>query len=160
MNKSAFLRNLKREYFFEINSHGQLFHQDTKVKNFTSMHKHVPFLNFFFRNIKRNSLGRYPEYNYISQCGNEINYIKTDFPIVFHSLIDGNLIYGGNLKIKFDIEKVVCSKGSGLFLHEYGQNDCKYGVLKDSLVIKEFFDDLGEADISYNGKLYKLNWID
>lgn len=151
---------LQREYFFEINPHGQLFHEDVKHKNFTTQHTHIPFLNLFYRNITKNNTNNHPLYEYISNCGKEINYIKSKNPIVFQKLENEYLFYGGDLKIKFDIHKLRISRNDGLFYHLFDIRGIKYGVLRDALVLKLFFNDLDDEYITYKGVKHSINWID
>ncbi|KAI8901367.1 hypothetical protein BC833DRAFT_577924 [Globomyces pollinis-pini] len=99
-----------REYFYEIDHHGQLFLAETKHKNFTSCFKDITFLDFFYKRLTYNDQRNqyYPEYQYISPCGREMNYVKSlDAPIVFHKLIDNQLHYAGSLTIPFKPELYV-----------------------------------------------------
>ncbi|XP_064492156.1 UPF0598 protein C8orf82 homolog isoform X2 [Pseudopipra pipra] len=48
-----------REYFYYLDHQGQLFLDDTKVKNFITCFKDVSFLSFFFKHLERNRSGRY-----------------------------------------------------------------------------------------------------
>jgi hypothetical protein len=80
----------KREYFYFIDFHGQLFLEETTPKNFTTCFKDPKFLNFFFKRIRYNSKVN-NDYSYLSPCGVEVNFIKSeDSPIVFHDLIDSS----------------------------------------------------------------------
>jgi len=83
----------RREYFYYIDHHGQLFLDDARIKNFTSCFKDKEFLLFFFQRLKLNDTGNYEdEFPYLSPCGRERNYVRCDdVPIVFtHFLgIDG-----------------------------------------------------------------------
>lgn len=78
-----------REYFYFIDHNGMLFLDDSRMKNFTSCFKEKVFLNFFFKNIKNNSTGRYQdEFPYVSLCGIERNFIRCDdVPIVFTHIV-------------------------------------------------------------------------
>ncbi|KAF3835498.1 hypothetical protein F7725_028056 [Dissostichus mawsoni] len=50
-----------REYFYYIDHQGQLFLDETKVKNFVTCFKDVKFLVFFFSRLRSNQSGRYEE---------------------------------------------------------------------------------------------------
>ncbi|KAH9528984.1 hypothetical protein DERF_002893 [Dermatophagoides farinae] len=78
-----------REYFYYIDHNGMLFLDDSRMKNFTSCFKEKQFLNFFFKNIKFNKMGRYEkEFPYISLCGIERNFIRCDdVPIVYTHIV-------------------------------------------------------------------------
>ena len=49
----------RREYFYYIDHHGQLFLDDARIKNFTSCFKDKEFLLFFFQRLKLNDTGNY-----------------------------------------------------------------------------------------------------
>lgn len=75
----------RREYFYYIDHHGQLFLDDARIKNFTSCFKDKEFLAFFFTRLKLNDTGNYEnEFPYLSPCGRERNYVRCDdVPIVY-----------------------------------------------------------------------------
>lgn len=50
-----------REYFYYIDHQGQLFLDDTKVKNFITCFKDKQFLKFFFKRLKQNKTSRFEE---------------------------------------------------------------------------------------------------
>lgn len=75
--------NLAREYFYYLDHQGQLFLDDTKIKNFTSCYKEQAFLDMFFRNLRLNQNKYKNEFPYVSMCNNECNYLKCeDLPFV------------------------------------------------------------------------------
>ncbi|XP_061593259.1 UPF0598 protein C8orf82 homolog [Cololabis saira] len=78
-----------REYFYYIDHQGQLFLDDTKVKNFVTCFKDKNFLVFFFSRLKVNQSGRYEEdFPFLSPCGRERNFIRCDDrPVVFTHLL-------------------------------------------------------------------------
>jgi hypothetical protein len=80
--------NNVREYFYYLDHNGQLFMDDSRMKNFTSCFKDKQFLAFFFRSLKYTDVERYKEYfPYKSLCGREQNYLRCDDrPIVFTSI--------------------------------------------------------------------------
>ena len=90
-----------REYFYYVDHHGQLFLDDTKVKNFVTCFKDPGFLSFFFKRLKVNDTQRYQkQFPFISPCGRELNYIRCeDIPVVFTHIVDAST------KEVFDVEK-------------------------------------------------------
>ncbi|XP_056270224.1 UPF0598 protein C8orf82 homolog [Pseudoliparis swirei] len=78
-----------REYFYYIDHQGQLFLDDTKVKNFVTCFKDQPFLIFFFSRLRSNRSGRYEEdFPFLSPCGRERNFVRCDDrPVVFTHLL-------------------------------------------------------------------------
>ncbi|XP_064255710.1 UPF0598 protein C8orf82 homolog [Passer domesticus] len=92
-----------REYFYYLDHHGQLFLDDTKVKNFVTCFKDVAFLSFFFRRLQRNRSGRYEaHFPFVSRCGRERNFLRcSDLPVVFTQVLpagggaDSRLSYCG-----------------------------------------------------------------
>ncbi|XP_070574121.1 UPF0598 protein CG30010-like [Ptychodera flava] len=151
-----------REYFYYIDHQGQLFLDDTKVKNFITCFKEQQFLAFFFRQLKINKTNRYAEdFPYISLCGPECNYIRCDDrPIVYSHIIqrpkeDGPegaediLTYGGagdRLTVKFEPEKLCMLPQSGRVYHPAKAKVGGVGLIKSSLGIEisKYFE-FGEA---------------
>ncbi|XP_008282286.1 UPF0598 protein C8orf82 homolog [Stegastes partitus] len=78
-----------REYFYYIDHQGQLFLDDTKVKNFVTCFKDKQFLVFFFNRLRFNQSGRYEEdFPFLSLCGRERNFVRCDDrPVVFTHLL-------------------------------------------------------------------------
>ncbi|NWY22573.1 CH082 protein, partial [Aphelocoma coerulescens] len=81
-----------REYFYYLDHQGQLFLDDTKVKNFITCFKDVGFLSFFFKHLERNRSGRYEaEFPFLSRCGRERNFLRCeDLPVVFTQILPGS----------------------------------------------------------------------
>ncbi|KAJ3181906.1 hypothetical protein HDU85_003422 [Gaertneriomyces sp. JEL0708] len=140
----------KREYFYHIDSHGYLFLQETKIRNFTSCFKDKPFLNFFFQNLLPNVTQQHPEYEWISPCGPEMNFIKAeDTPIVYHSLTSDNshLSWAGDLRHPFHPQDIVVGTSGRLYypspvrwdvealLEQRLSWKLRYSLLKSSLVV-------------------------
>ncbi|XP_005533802.1 PREDICTED: UPF0598 protein C8orf82 homolog [Pseudopodoces humilis] len=96
-----------REYFYYVDHQGQLFLDDTKVKNFITCFKDVGFLSFFFKHLERNRSGRYQvEFPFLSRCGRERNFLRCDdVPVVFTQILPGS---GGNSLLSY------CGGGSQL----------------------------------------------
>ncbi|KAG5263201.1 hypothetical protein AALO_G00283700 [Alosa alosa] len=78
-----------REYFYYLDHQGQLFLDDTKVKNFITCFKDQHFLVFFFSRLRVNHSGRYDQlFPYVSPCGRERNFLRCDDqPVVFTHLL-------------------------------------------------------------------------
>jgi hypothetical protein len=94
----------QREWFYYIDHKGFLFLEETEPKNYTSCLKDDNFLNFFFKNLRPNQTDKLNDYPYLSPCWGEQNYVKCHSnPVVFREM-DGEdqLVYGGDLKVKFD----------------------------------------------------------
>ncbi|CAM9137111.1 unnamed protein product [Lampetra planeri] len=80
-----------REYFYYMDHQGQLFLDDTKVKNFVTCFKDKHFLVFFFSRLRFNHSGRYQDdFPFLSLCGRERNFLRCDDrPVVFTHLLQG-----------------------------------------------------------------------
>mmetsp|Transcript_24534 Transcript_24534/g.60162 ORF Transcript_24534/g.60162 Transcript_24534/m.60162 type:complete len:199 (+) Transcript_24534:210-806(+) len=125
--------------------------EQTFPKNIASSIKDPKFLNFFFRNLRytgeRESSflqesGVEGDYPFVSLCGLEVNYIRPACtPIVFHSLEDGDLVFGGSMTQPFDYSYLAMSKNTGKIYHQLrvplkngnGQED--FGLLRSTVAI-------------------------
>nr|XP_002735137.2 PREDICTED: UPF0598 protein C8orf82 homolog [Saccoglossus kowalevskii] len=141
-----------REYFYYIDHQGQLFLDDTKVKNFITCFKEKKFLVFFFRQLKKNNTTRYVEhFPYISLCGVERNFIRCDDrPIVYSHIVEKPspdnpeethdvLSYEGTaeaLTVKFEPEKLCMLPQSGRVYHPAKLKVGGVGLIKSSLAIE------------------------
>ncbi|KAM8966345.1 UPF0598 protein C8orf82 homolog [Pelodytes ibericus] len=136
-----------REYFYYIDHQGQLFLDDTKVKNFITCFKDKQFLVFFFKQVKRNMSGRYQEdFPYISPCGRERNFIRCDDrPIVFTHLERDEssgptlLSYcggGDKLTRSFEPQKLVMLPENGRVYHPAPDQCGGVGLVKSSLAFE------------------------
>lgn len=139
-----------REYFYYIDHQGQLFLDDTKVKNFITCFKDKQFLKFFFKRLKQNKTSRFEEdFPFISPCGLEINYIRCDdVPVVFATIIEdadggsrspGLLTYSGigeTLTFPFQPEKVCMLPESGRIYHPGPEKVGGVALIKSSLAIE------------------------
>ncbi|GFN92217.1 upf0598 protein c8orf82-like [Plakobranchus ocellatus] len=137
-----------REYFYFIDHQGQLFLDDSKMKNFTSCFKEKDFLVFFFKRIKENTCGKYAhEFPYVSPCGREKNYVRCDdTPIVYTHIIEGStlsgksdrLSYGGagdRMTVTFEPENVCMLPETGRVYHPAPEQYGSIGLIKSSLAI-------------------------
>ncbi|XP_072110336.1 UPF0598 protein C8orf82 homolog [Mobula birostris] len=134
-----------REYFYYIDHQGQLFLDDTKVKNFITCFKDKEFLIFFFKQLRKNATGRYQEFPYLSPCGRERNFIRCeDLPIVFTHLIRGKgpegerLTYcggGDKLAVRFEPERLFMPV-NGRVYHPAPERAGSVGLVKSSLAFE------------------------
>jgi len=110
-----------REYFYYFDHQGQLFLDDTRIKNFTSCYKEQNFLEFFFKNLRMNKSDRYREwFPFVSYCGSERNYLRCDdLPFLVTQLKDKidliniNLINSCYWMFKFNPENLYHNPETG-----------------------------------------------
>ncbi|XP_069709318.1 UPF0598 protein C8orf82 homolog [Phaenicophaeus curvirostris] len=132
-----------REYFYYLDHQGQLFLDDTKVKNFITCFKDVAFLAFFFKQLERNRSGRYEaEFPFLSPCGRERNFLRCDdLPIVFTHLLPGSgknrlLSFcgaGERLVVPFQPEKLVVRPENGRLYHPAPAKAGGVGLVRSAL---------------------------
>lgn len=136
-----------REYFYYMDHQGQLFLDDTKVKNFVTCFKDKQFLVFFFSRLRFNQSGRYEEdFPYLSPCGRERNFLRCDDrPVVFTHLIRGGhseaelLSFCGGaekLTVPFRPESLYMDPGSGRVYHPCSQRTGGVGLVRSALAIE------------------------
>uniref|UniRef100_UPI00358E90FF UPF0598 protein C8orf82 homolog n=1 Tax=Myxine glutinosa TaxID=7769 RepID=UPI00358E90FF len=145
-----------REYFYYVDHQGQLFLDDTKVKNFITCYKDRKFLAFFFRQLKRNHTGRYArDFPYVSLCGRERNFLRSeDRPVVFTETLehdgDTRLLYGGagdGTWEPFQPAEMCMLPRSGRVYHPAPARAGGVGLIKSSLAIQlspQFLYDQGD----------------
>jgi hypothetical protein len=102
--------------------------EETFPKNIATSIKDERFLNFFFTRIRwarpkdikfLDDIGVAADYPFVSPCGKEINHIRpAATPIVFHSLINQDLIYAGNLTLPFEHSQLALSEKTGRLYHQ------------------------------------------
>lgn len=134
-----------REYFYYIDHQGQLFLDDTKVKNFITCFKDKKFLVFFFKQLRKNGTGRYQEFPYLSPCGRERNFVRCeDLPIVFTHLVRGDepegelLSYGGagdELSVNFEPQRLFMPV-NGRVYHPAPERTGGVGLVKSALAFE------------------------
>ncbi|GCC37070.1 UPF0598 protein C8orf82 homolog [Chiloscyllium punctatum] len=163
-----------REYFYYIDHQGQLFLDDTKVKNFITCFKDKQFLVFFFKQLRKNSTGRYQEFPYVSLCGRERNFLRCDdLPVVFTHLIKGLgseqelLSYcggGDKLAVPFEPQRLFMPE-NGRVYHPAPERSGGMGLVKSSLAFElspQFEYSAGGPDsgppshFHWNGQRYRL----
>lgn len=142
-----------REYFYYIDHQGQLFLDDTKVKNFVTCFKDKQFLVFFFSRLRTNHSGRYEEdFPYMSLCGRERNFLRCDDrPVVFTHLLQSPagspgtsesqelLSYcggGEKLSIPFLPEALYMHPVSGRVYHPCSERGGGVGLVRSALAIE------------------------
>jgi len=81
------------------------------VFNFATSLKEPKFLDFFFRQLRVNDLGKYlPTYQYLSPCGREMNFVRAaDTGVVFNRMEGESLVYAHNLRMSFQPSKLKIS---------------------------------------------------
>jgi acyl-coenzyme A thioesterase PaaI-like protein len=100
----------QREYFYEIDLHGRLWHEGSELTD-------EGFLRFFFRHLRPNTTGQHPDYPYVVLCAGERNYVRcADTPIVFQRYADGQLLYAGGLAVAF-VPELLRFSAEGILYH-------------------------------------------
>lgn len=138
-----------REYFYYIDHQGQLFLDDSKVKNFISCFKDKQFLVFFFSRLRRNESGRYQDsFPFLSLCGRERNFVRCDDrPVVFTQLLGGAgggggpelLSYCGGaerLVVPFCPTALYMHPGNGRLYHPCVERSGSVGLVRSALAIE------------------------
>jgi Domain of unknown function (DUF4505) len=100
----------RREYFYTVNSAGELYHDGTRLTD-------PSFLSFFFKRIRLNTSDRHTTFRYVSPCGAELNYVDAaDAPFLFRTLRDNQLwIHGTTLSVPFAPAELAVSPAGGLY---------------------------------------------
>ncbi|XP_061636302.1 UPF0598 protein C8orf82 homolog [Phyllopteryx taeniolatus] len=136
-----------REYFYYIDHQGQLFLDDTKVKNFVTCFKDKQFLVFFFSRLRLNQSGRYEnDFPFLSLCGRERNFLRCDDrPVVFTHLVqdatgDQDLLSfcGGaeKLTVSFHPEALYMHPASGRVYHPCSERTGGIGLVTSALAFE------------------------
>lgn len=101
---------VSREYYYELDARG--------VLTLDGVVQDDPwFLDFFFRRLAPTANPDYPEYPFVSRCGEEMNYLRVqDTPIVYTSFREGRLEYGHSLSTAFSPDKLSYSD-DGILYH-------------------------------------------
>lgn len=158
-----------REYFYYIDHQGQLFLDDTKVKNFVTCFKDKQFLVFFFSRLRFNQSGRYEEdFPYLSPCGRERNFLRCDDrPVVFTHLLQGGdpegelLSYCGGaekLTVPFRPESLYMHPDSGRVYHPCTQRTGAVGLVRSALAIELSPHFVYATDESHSGQPTHFIW--
>uniref|UniRef100_A0A8C6V3C8 Chromosome 8 open reading frame 82 n=1 Tax=Neogobius melanostomus TaxID=47308 RepID=A0A8C6V3C8_9GOBI len=143
-----------REYFYYIDHQGQLFLDDTKVKNFVTCFKDKQFLIFFFSRLRSNQSGRYEEdFPFLSLCGRERNFLRCDDrPVVFTHLIQEKLT------VPFRPESLHMHPDSGRLYHPCTQRAGGVGLVRSALAIELSPHFVYATDESHSGQPTHFIW--
>ncbi|XP_021243287.1 UPF0598 protein C8orf82 homolog [Numida meleagris] len=135
----------RREYFYWVDTHGRLYLDDAKVKNFITCFKDERFLAFFFRQLQPNRSGRYEDaFPFLSPCGPEHNFVRCqDVPIVFTRVLAGDkgnaalLSYcggGERLVVPFQPQFLTFCPENGRLYHPAPEGAGGVGLVRSALV--------------------------
>lgn len=142
---------MEREYFYTIDTRGNLIHDDTIIDD-------GGFIDYFYHKLQPNQSGQQVEYPYLSVCGREKNYaVAQDTPIVFHHLNDGYLLYADTLKVEFSREKLRYSH-DGILYHEAPIGGFGRILPQVAMEISKNIQPFGEY-YSYHDSNDKFPWI-
>ncbi|CAL1592674.1 unnamed protein product [Knipowitschia caucasica] len=153
-----------REYFYYIDHQGQLFLDDTKVKNFVTCFKDKQFLVFFFNRLRANQSGRYEEdFPFVSLCGRERNFVRCDDrPVVFTHLLQTELLSfcGGADKLTepFRPAALYMHPDSGRVYHPCTDKAGGVGLVRSALAIELSAQFVYAADESQSGQPTHFVW--
>ena len=101
---------VSREYYYELDARGILT-LDGVVQDDPA------FLDFFFRRRAPTANPDYPEYPFVSRCGEEMNYLRVnDTAIVYAGFHDGRLEYAHSLSTAFAPDRLSYS-AEGVLYH-------------------------------------------
>ncbi|RPI67442.1 MAG: DUF4505 domain-containing protein [Ignavibacteriae bacterium] len=102
---------MTRDYYYEIDARG--------VLTLDGVVQDDPwFVDLFFRRLAPTASPEYPEYPFVSRCGDEMNYLKpADTPIVFTGFDGDRLFYGHGLNVLFHPDRLSYSE-DGVLYHQ------------------------------------------
>lgn len=101
---------MTRDYYYTVDTNGNLW-LDSVLQDDPN------FLDYFFRRIAPVATDHYPDFPYVSRCGNEMNYVRpADTPIVFNRFDGTKLYYAGSLNVMFRPDKLYYT-GDGVLYH-------------------------------------------
>lgn len=100
---------VSREYYYELDARG--------VLTLDGVVQDDPwFVDFFFRRLAPTANPDYPEYPFVSRCGEEMNYLRvSDTPIVYTGYRDGRLEYAHSLSVAFAPDRLSYSADGVLY---------------------------------------------
>ncbi|XP_006162508.2 UPF0598 protein C8orf82 homolog [Tupaia chinensis] len=134
-----------REYFYYVDHQGQLFLDDSKVKNFITCFKDLQFLVTFFSRLRPNRSGRYEaSFPFLSPCGRERNFLRCeDRPVVFtHLLVAGHgtrVSYCGGgeaLAVPFEPARLLPLAANGRLYHPAPERAGGVGLVRSALAFE------------------------
>ncbi|MBI3258275.1 MAG: DUF4505 family protein, partial [Ignavibacteriae bacterium] len=142
---------MERNYFYDIDVRGNLIHDNSIIDD-------VGYIDYFYRNLKLNETGEYPEYPFISLCGREKNYVRTvDTPIVFNRLRENKLEYGNSLSIEFSRENLKFSN-EGVLYHTAPVGEVGRLSAQVIMELSKFIQPFGDY-FSYLATNEKYQWV-
>ncbi|CAF0800741.1 unnamed protein product [Adineta ricciae] len=163
-----------REYFYYIDSFGQLFLDDTRFKNFTSCYKDPKFLHFFFTRLQANSHNDRPYFAvfpYVSLCGRERNFVRcADVPFVLTRFFDESdrfelcHIPAAILSVQFEPKKLYVKADTGRIYYPIADKfHTGIALIKDAIAERLsshlIYDDKSDGvptGIEWKGKIHQL----
>lgn len=136
-----------REYFYYVDHQGQLFLDDSKMKNFITCFKDLQFLVTFFSRLRPNRSGRYEaSFPFLSLCGRERNFLRCeDRPVVFTHLLASNsgpsrLSYccggGEALTVPFEPARLLPLAANGRLYHPAPERVGGVGLVRSALAFE------------------------
>ncbi|XP_011685909.1 PREDICTED: UPF0598 protein CG30010 [Wasmannia auropunctata] len=140
-----------REYFYYIDHQGMLFLDDVRIRNFTSCFKDKKFLAFFFKRLRKNTIGRYTDdFPFLSICGVERNFVRCDdLPLVFTKVIRKRDVETGAeedwfsyahaddlLMVPFDPQRLFMNVKTGRVYHPAPEKAGGIGLVRSNLAIE------------------------
>ncbi len=100
---------MSRDYYYELDALGNLRIDGTVQTD-------PWFVDFFFRRLAPTANPHYPDYPYVTRCGDEMNYLKpADTPIVYTGFDGVRLYYAHSLNVPFHPNKLSYSENGVLY---------------------------------------------
>lgn len=160
----------QREYFYFLDSKGQIFLEECLHRNFVTSLKDVAFLNFFFRQLQPNFTGERTNYPLVSPCGKELNFVKIDDSLacsVFSTMVNdsGELFLqmgGSTVREKFEPRHLAVDVASGRFYHliqSHKKLSGLYGLLHSPLATQLSSNIIWDEDKFYYSTLSEKHII-
>ena len=139
--------------------------EDILPKNVATCLKSEKFLRFFFRNLQPNRSDTFNEYEFISPCGKEMNFIRpADTPICFNELKDGKLWYAAaSMSEEFDPAALTyCLETHRLYhpVRKHAHLKGSFALISSHLAVRlsATFEPLDSGDVAfrYQDKVYVI----
>lgn len=98
-----------RDYYYRVDNRG--------VVTLDGVVQDDPgFIDLFYRRLAQTATPHYPDYPYVSRCGDELNYLcPADTPIVFTSFDGQRMYYASSLSIPFYPDRLAYSSDGVLY---------------------------------------------
>ena len=98
-----------RDYYYHVDNRGVLT-LDGVVQDDPG------FVDFFYRRLAATAHPAYPDYPFVSRCGDELNYLRpADTPIVYTSFDGERLFYAATLSVPFYADRLTYSEAGVLY---------------------------------------------